>query len=603
MLDNLAHNPSIEVLEPRGLSASAVARAITGALGEPEDAFTAACARVTGGNPFLLGELLRELATVAPTAANAALVERQTSRTVSRSALARLRRLPPAATALARAVVILGDGAEPALAAALAEIDADTASRAADALEEAAILTSEPRPGHGRRLSFVHPLVRESVYAELSAGDRARGHARAAQLLTAAGADAERVAIHRHEGDPAGDPEAVRVLREAAASARRRGATEVALSHLRRALREPPTPRRSGGQARAGRGRAAVGAVRRRRRAPRGRRGGRSGGRGRARRGAAAGQSPGRVGRGAVAGDRRARRRPAGARAAAAGHARRRLAGQPRGGGARARGRASASARTSTTRARPASGCSWPAWPTARRCAATRPGARARPAHARAARRPRPRRPRRLRHPARAAVQRRAGRGHARVHAAARLGPRARLVPLVRAGLAPARGRLVAAREPGRGRGRRRELRRAPELHGPPGRARAGRDPAVQDDVEGAERLWHDLGLEQDPMSGRASVATRQTRARVRAATGRHEEALREFTGEPRDGGRVGHPHARALHVALGRRPPAHDARPHRGGAVAGRGGRARERAASAIRARSGSRCAPRGWRPRTSNA
>ncbi len=84
--------------------------------------------------------------------------------------------------------------------------------------------------------------MRESVYAELSAGDRARGHGRAAQLLTEAGADAERVAIHRHEGDPAGDPEAVRVLREAAASARRRGATEVALSHLRRALREPPTP-------------------------------------------------------------------------------------------------------------------------------------------------------------------------------------------------------------------------------------------------------------------------------------------------------------------------------------------------------------------------
>ena len=85
--------------------------------------------------------------------------------------------------------------------------------------------------------------MRESVYAELSAGERARGHARAAAAATAAGADAERVAIHRHEGDPAGDPEAVRVLREAAASARRRGATEVALSHLRRALREPPTRR------------------------------------------------------------------------------------------------------------------------------------------------------------------------------------------------------------------------------------------------------------------------------------------------------------------------------------------------------------------------
>ena len=117
---------------------------------------------------------------------------------------------------------------------------ASRASRARRARRRAAA-AAPPAPG-GRRLSFVHPLVRESVYAELSAGDRARGHARAAQLLTEAGADAERVAIHRHEGDPAGDPEAVRVLREAAASARRRGATEVALSHLRRALREPPTP-------------------------------------------------------------------------------------------------------------------------------------------------------------------------------------------------------------------------------------------------------------------------------------------------------------------------------------------------------------------------
>ena len=72
VLDDLAHNPSIEVLEPRGLSEAAVGRAIASALGEPEAAFIAACARVTGGNPFLLGELLRELATVAPTAANAA---------------------------------------------------------------------------------------------------------------------------------------------------------------------------------------------------------------------------------------------------------------------------------------------------------------------------------------------------------------------------------------------------------------------------------------------------------------------------------------------------------------------------------------------------
>ena len=86
--------------------------------------------------------------------------------------------------------------------------------------------------------------MRESIYADLSAAERARGHRRAAELLTAAGADAERVAIHAHEADPAGDEAVVAVLRAAAASARRRGATEVAISHLRRALREPPEDER-----------------------------------------------------------------------------------------------------------------------------------------------------------------------------------------------------------------------------------------------------------------------------------------------------------------------------------------------------------------------
>ena len=223
-------------------------------------------------------------------------------------------------------------------------------------------------PSGGRRLSFVHPLVRESVYAELSAGDRARGHARAAQLLTEAGADAERVAIHRHEGDPAGDPEAVRVLREAAASARRRGATEVALSHLRRALREPPTPEDERLVKRE------LGAVELQS----------------AQYDAAAEHLAA-----AAAGDPRVAaelgaalqlaNRPVESVAAlsraidaltddqqelglhAAGHARRRLAGQPRGGGRSHASRASGSARTSTRPRRPASSCSSPASPTARR--------------------------------------------------------------------------------------------------------------------------------------------------------------------------------------------------------------------------------------------
>ena len=128
------------------------------------------------------------------------------------------------------------------------------AAIAADALVAAAIFAPPPddarHPGHReplgpglaatRAFSFAHPLVHASVYAELGPGDRSRAHARAATLLAEAGASAERIAVHRHKCDPAGDPEAVRILRAAAAGARRRGDVEVAASHLRRALREPP---------------------------------------------------------------------------------------------------------------------------------------------------------------------------------------------------------------------------------------------------------------------------------------------------------------------------------------------------------------------------
>ena len=266
VLDVLATHPAVTVLDPGGLSEEAVGRVVERALGPADPAFVAACREVTGGNPFLLGELVRELAGVAPTAAGAALVARQSSRTVSRAALARLRRLPPAASALARSAVILGDCAELPLAARFAELDMPEAAAAADALVAAAIFAPPPDdapelagsgavrrrapapqplgPGLAatRAFSFAHPLVQASVYAELGPADRSQAHARAARLLGEAGASAERVAVHRHKCDPAGDPEAVRVLREAAAGARRRGDLEVAASHLRRALREPPAP-------------------------------------------------------------------------------------------------------------------------------------------------------------------------------------------------------------------------------------------------------------------------------------------------------------------------------------------------------------------------
>jgi DNA-binding CsgD family transcriptional regulator len=203
---------------------------------EPDPEFVAACHRATGGNPFLLAELLGELARrgIAPTAESAGQASRLSSQGVDRAVRARLRGLGHECAALARAIAVLGDPAEPALAAGLAGLDEDAAASVADMLADASILAP------GRPLAFVHGLVRSSVYAELSASERAREHQRAARLLAAAGAAPDRLALHLLATSPGGDAETVATLRTAAVGAGGRGAPEVAVTYLQRALDEPP---------------------------------------------------------------------------------------------------------------------------------------------------------------------------------------------------------------------------------------------------------------------------------------------------------------------------------------------------------------------------
>jgi len=237
LLDELLVIPEVALLQPAGLSEVAVARLAAQLLGcEADPIFIAACRETSGGNPFLLQELLAELRRrgIAPTAENAGLTSQLSSQGVGRAVRARLRRLPDECTSLARAVAVLGDPAEPALAAQLADLDRGEASGAADALADAAIFE------RGRQLAFVHPLVRSSIYLELSALERARYHERAASLLRTSEATADRIAAHLLATNPGGDAETVEALREAADGARNRGSPDVAVTYLQRALAEPP---------------------------------------------------------------------------------------------------------------------------------------------------------------------------------------------------------------------------------------------------------------------------------------------------------------------------------------------------------------------------
>ena len=155
--------------------------------------------------------------------------------TVGRSVRLRLRRLPEHAGRLARALAILEQG-NLLQVARLAGLDELEAAAAADLLATAGIL--EP----GRPLTFVHPIVRNGIYSELSSAERAQGHRRAAELLAEQPGASARVAQHLLVSEPAGDGWAVERLVEAARTAGKQGSPESEAVFLRRALAEPPPP-------------------------------------------------------------------------------------------------------------------------------------------------------------------------------------------------------------------------------------------------------------------------------------------------------------------------------------------------------------------------
>src|SRR5436305_7324291 len=111
----LVGDPAVELLRPAALTEAAVGALVRDRLsGEPDERFVRACLDATGGNPFLVGELLAEAAArgIDPTAAAAPEVATIVPRGVANSVLLRLARLAPEADALARALSILGDGGQ-----------------------------------------------------------------------------------------------------------------------------------------------------------------------------------------------------------------------------------------------------------------------------------------------------------------------------------------------------------------------------------------------------------------------------------------------------------------------------------------------------------
>ena len=241
LLEGLSAEPLVELMRPDPLSATATEKLVRRRVSEvAEERFCRACHDATGGNPFLLGELLNAVAAghLSPTAEAADRVGELGPAAVARSLFLRLSRLGPEALAVAQAVSVLDVDADLLLVARLAGLPADRAAAAASELEAAGIL------GPGLAVQLAHPILRSAIYGELDRADRQRLHLEAARALDAAGAR-DRAAAHLLATEPGDDPWVTERLAAAGERALERGSAETAVGLLERALAEQPG-RRSG---------------------------------------------------------------------------------------------------------------------------------------------------------------------------------------------------------------------------------------------------------------------------------------------------------------------------------------------------------------------
>ena len=233
----LAAEPGVIQVRPGPLTPDGCGQLAEARLGHPPTpAFTSACHELTGGNPLLVRALLTALAAEGVTGSDADVphLRRLTPDSVSRYVLLRLGRLPVTVLAAARAIAVLGTSATTARVGRLADLDG---AAAADAV---GVLMAERFIEGDRQLRFVHPLVRSAVYTDLAVPIRQRWHKRAAQLLTGEGSGPAEATAHLLAAAAEGDPWVTGQLREAGADARARGAPDVGIQCLTRALAEPP---------------------------------------------------------------------------------------------------------------------------------------------------------------------------------------------------------------------------------------------------------------------------------------------------------------------------------------------------------------------------
>ena len=213
-----------------GLPAPDAAALISSVYGGPVgEHIVEALAVRTGGNPFYLKESARLLASEGALVAVSEVPEGV--RDVLRR---RLSRLPPPAVALLRLAAAVGQEADVDVLVDAADTDEDGVIAGLEAGVIAGLLT-EPAPG---RVRFVHALVRDTVYADLTQLRLTRMHARVGAAIRRLRPDDVPALAHHYLRAASADTAraAVGYAIQAAERADRRYAYDAAVSLLEQAL-------------------------------------------------------------------------------------------------------------------------------------------------------------------------------------------------------------------------------------------------------------------------------------------------------------------------------------------------------------------------------
>ena len=190
----------------------------------PGDDQLQAASRAAAGNPLLLVECATALARgedlTAPSARGAGIF------------LPRFAGVGAAALHWARAASVLSSRFRPVLVAELAGQSEREAAASLQHLCEAGLVRSS---GDGKA-EFVHPLVRQALYEDISPLVRQGLHASACRLLRERGAEAEELLSQALFADLSGDASAASMLAAAGERALAAGAVATAAQHLARAV-------------------------------------------------------------------------------------------------------------------------------------------------------------------------------------------------------------------------------------------------------------------------------------------------------------------------------------------------------------------------------